>query len=615
MNLGILLRIAAGSQQGLTNYSGYGGMTNNSLLVAKNKIAYINRSGSEVARAMSEAPITANTYFEVEQRSGTNYEFYAYSGVANDGLSLNNTQFIGGTSGSVDFGVAAKQFNGDFLTFINGANTDHTGDDQSLDPVYRFGIAINPTTRKVWVKQVWVGGSSAYVGGGDPVAGTSPTATLSGSGPIYAAGSLSVSSTNGYSSLISNPGQFYGSVPSTYASGLALANPSIVVSGAAGHQNISTSASGSYSSTGGSSSFTYAYDGTLPTGMAISSAGVRSGTLTAAGTFNYVINVIDSNGQRGMLFERIIVGSGAMTLTGTLGNAITNVPYKQVLTIGGAFTKPITAGTSSGTIPSWMTATVDADACTVTYVGTPTTSASAVVFTPQITDSSGTPQTASTASQSVTVSNPAPIAVGASAYLQLNGTTTGVTTQPAGSGFFVVISEGTGPNTPPTDNMGNTYTQIGATINNTAHSMQGSIWYCANGAGGSGHTWTLDSPNPFPCIYAVEVTGALAGGTIDVYGGSTSNTTSTGPWVSGNVTTTNAKDLLLGLLAYDEDASPADATANGSFTLVGSTPTAGPAFGAAISYDSVTSTGVYESSFSCGGGVYGVTFIVAVKSA
>lgn len=47
-------------------------------------------------------------------------------------------------------------------------------------------IAVRVATRRVWIRR----SGGAWLGGGDPAADTSPTATLSGSGVIYAAASV-----------------------------------------------------------------------------------------------------------------------------------------------------------------------------------------------------------------------------------------------------------------------------------------------------------------------------------------------------------------------------------------------------------------------------------------
>jgi hypothetical protein len=89
-----------------------------------------------------------------------------------------------------------------------------------------------------------------------------------------------------------------------------------------------------------------------------------------------------------------------MTLVGTLPNALVGVPYNATLTLEGDFTAPVTIDTSAGTRPAWMTASVSGK--TVSFGGTPTSAAAAAAFTVRGTDSSSTPQVA-TSAQSVAV--------------------------------------------------------------------------------------------------------------------------------------------------------------------------------------------------------------------
>ena len=58
--------------------------------------------------------------------------------------------------------------------YLGGPEPNHTD-----DPLYRGGFALNTTTGAVWLRDVWSTGASAWFGGGDPAAGTSPTFTLS----------------------------------------------------------------------------------------------------------------------------------------------------------------------------------------------------------------------------------------------------------------------------------------------------------------------------------------------------------------------------------------------------------------------------------------------------
>jgi hypothetical protein len=90
-----------------------------------------------------------------------------------------------------------------------------------------------------------------------------------------------------------------------------------------------------------------------------------------------------------------------MTLVGTLPDAFAGVPYSKTLAIEGDYVEPVTMDTSSGTMPAWITS-VTVDGRNVTYSGTPETEAATVSFTARATDSSSTPQVA-TSAQSIAV--------------------------------------------------------------------------------------------------------------------------------------------------------------------------------------------------------------------
>lgn len=93
----------------------------------------------------------------------------------------------------------------------------------------------------------------------------------------------------------------------------------------------------------------------------------------------------------------------AMTLTGTLPGGIISVPYSATLSVGGYYVEGITPGLDTGSLPSWMTATYNTGAATITYAGTPSATGT-TNFTPKATDSSGTPQVAIGPAQSVVIS-------------------------------------------------------------------------------------------------------------------------------------------------------------------------------------------------------------------
>lgn len=114
--------------------------------------------------------------------------------------------------------------------------------------------------------------------------------------------------------------------------------------------------------------------------------------------------------------------SGNMTLTGTLAGATVGAQYSSDLVLGGTFVAPVTISAESGTIPSWLTVAINGTDVNFSGIAP---NAQVYAFTPQATDSSGTPQVAVGSPQRINVAkgNPAgspPPANGIPAY---DGTT------------------------------------------------------------------------------------------------------------------------------------------------------------------------------------------------
>ena len=131
--------------------------------------------------------------------------------------------------------------------------------------------------------------------------------------------------------------------------------------------------------------------GTAPAGLALSSAGILSGTPTTAATSTFTVTVTDSTGQTAPASFTILVTKTALTpLTlgpATLPAAIVNTAYTTTLQAAGG-TAPYTIAQTSGTLPSGLTLTSAG-----VLSGTPAATGT-YTFTAQLTDANA--QTIST---------------------------------------------------------------------------------------------------------------------------------------------------------------------------------------------------------------------------
>ena len=181
------------------------------------------------------------------------------------------------------------------------------------------------------------------------------------------------------------------------ASALAITTTSPLNGGTVG-----TAYSQTLAASGGTTAYSWSVtSGTLPAGLALSTAGVLSGTPTAAGVSSFTVQVADSGGLTATqtfslttIIPPLSITTASPLTSGTLGTA-----YSVTLAATGG-TSPYTWNVSAGTLPAGL-----ALSAAGVLSGTPT-AAGTFNFTAQVTDSAST---AATKSFALTISASGPL--------------------------------------------------------------------------------------------------------------------------------------------------------------------------------------------------------------
>ena len=237
----------------------------------------------------------------------------------------------------------------------------------------------------------------------------SQTLAASGGVPPYA-WQLSTGNTPGgltlnqYSGTISGTPATAGSFTfqvKVYDSQQASATGSFTIRIAAGAFTITTSSlpagtvgtaytATTLAATGGTPPYTWSASG-LPSGLSISSAGVISGTPTAAGSFSVTVQATDSAQLTATKAYSVTVAAALTITTATLPGGTVGTPYSQTLAASGG-TAPFTWSVSTGALPTGLTLSAAGS-----LTGTPT-AAGTFTFTIQVADA-----TRATATKSFTI--------------------------------------------------------------------------------------------------------------------------------------------------------------------------------------------------------------------
>ncbi len=164
---------------------------------------------------------------------------------------------------------------------------------------------------------------------------------------------------------------------------------------------------------GGTTPYSFALTtGSLPAGLALTGAGVLSGTPTAAGTYGFTITATDAFGSTGSQAYSVVVVTPAIVLApAALPAGQAGSTYSQTLTASGGI-GPYVFAVTVGTLPGGLTLAPNG-----TLSGTPT-AAGASTFTITATDKNGA---TGNRSYSLSIANgPVPVAVSKQVSTQMD---------------------------------------------------------------------------------------------------------------------------------------------------------------------------------------------------
>ncbi len=164
---------------------------------------------------------------------------------------------------------------------------------------------------------------------------------------------------------------------------------------------IGTAYSSQLTASGGTGPFSWAItSGTLPAGLTLSSAGLVSGTPTAAGSSTFIVQVTDASSRTATKALTLQVSASITITTTTLPGGTVGTSYSQQLSAAGGAT-PYAWTIASGSLPAGLTLSASG-----VISGTPT-AAGSPSFTVRVTDAASR-----TATQSLTITVSSSLTIG-----------------------------------------------------------------------------------------------------------------------------------------------------------------------------------------------------------
>lgn len=175
--------------------------------------------------------------------------------------------------------------------------------------------------------------------------------------------------------------------------------------------------------------------------------------------------------------------------------------------------------------------------------------------------------------------------------------------------LFLTINEATFSSV--SDSASNSWTQVGTTLTNTGTFAQTRVYENVAGTRGGSHTFTLTGTGATTLsLFVIETTGSATTSPTDQQ---TRQNDNTSPINSGDVTTTQAAEMLLGF--GSSDSGLATWTANNSFTKLDEVTDQSLGWCQCTATRIVASTGTYSADFTETGLAVGMCWIVTVKEA
>lgn len=174
-------------------------------------VATCTGGSGQVCHAWTDG-LSGKLYYEVQvsdpQDGDGRGGAYARDTLADPGTSAGLGQYFSHQS----FGATGGEWSN--AAYANEAYVNGGSPNLSMDPVRVFGFALDVPARRIWVRQVWTGGASAWWGAGspDPATNTDPTGTFSGSEVIRAG----MTGTDGIVATFLTAGSHYGAAPSGF---------------------------------------------------------------------------------------------------------------------------------------------------------------------------------------------------------------------------------------------------------------------------------------------------------------------------------------------------------------------------------------------------------------